>query len=44
MAGIMAHVRGLTAVTNPLVNSYKRIVPGNEARPILYGHQAIAHH
>lgn len=31
MAGIMAHVRGLTAVTNPLVNSYKRIVPGNEA-------------
>ena len=31
MAGIMAHVRGLTAVTNPLVNSYKRLVPGFDA-------------
>lgn len=31
MAGVMAHIKGLSAVTNPLVNSYKRIVPGNEA-------------
>ncbi len=28
MAGIMAHIKGLTAITNPLVNSYKRLVPG----------------
>lgn len=31
IAGLMAHVRGLCAVTNPLVNSYKRLVPGYEA-------------
>ena len=31
MAGIMEHIKGLSAVTNPLVNSYKRIAPGNEA-------------
>lgn len=31
MAGIMEHIRGLSAFTNPLVNSYKRICPGNEA-------------
>ena len=27
----MEHVRSFTAVTNPIVNSYKRIVPGYEA-------------
>lgn len=27
----MRHMRGMTAVTNPLVNSYKRLVPGFEA-------------
>lgn len=26
--GIMKHIRGMAAVTNPLVNSYKRLVPG----------------
>ena len=31
IAGLLAHVRGMTAVTNPLVNSYKRLVPGYEA-------------
>lgn len=31
IAGILAHVRGMAAVTNPLVNSYKRLVPGYEA-------------
>mgnify|MGYP001087841774 CR=1 FL=1 len=27
----MKHMRAMTAVTNPLVNSYKRLVPGFEA-------------
>lgn len=31
MAGILAHIKGMTAVCNPLVNSYKRLVPGFEA-------------
>jgi glutamine synthetase len=31
MAGLMAHIRGITAITNPLVNSYKRLVAGYEA-------------
>ena len=31
IAGILAHVQGMAAVTNPLVNSYKRLVPGYEA-------------
>lgn len=28
MAGILKHIDGITAITNPLVNSYKRLVPG----------------
>jgi glutamine synthetase len=31
MAGILAHARGMSAVMAPLVNSYKRLVPGYEA-------------
>ncbi len=31
IAGVLAHVRGMAAITNPLVNSYKRLVPGYEA-------------
>ena len=31
MAGVLSHVQGFTAVTNPTVNSYKRLVPGYEA-------------
>ena len=31
IAGLLAHVKGMCAITNPLVNSYKRLVPGYEA-------------
>ena len=31
IAGLLKHIKGLSAVTNPLVNSYKRLVPGYEA-------------
>lgn len=31
IAGVMNHIREMTAITNPLVNSYKRLVPGYEA-------------
>ena len=31
MGGLLAHARGMTAITNPLINSYKRLVPGYEA-------------
>ncbi|NLW70918.1 MAG: glutamine synthetase, partial [Eubacteriaceae bacterium] len=40
IAGLMSHVKAITAITNPTVNSYKRIVPEYEA-PV---HIAWSHH
>ena len=31
MAGILGHMKEMTILTNPLVNSYKRLVPGYDA-------------
>ena len=31
IAGLLAHAPGMVAITNPLVNSYKRLTPGYEA-------------
>ncbi|MDB5054782.1 MAG: GlnA [Bacilli bacterium] len=31
MAGVLRHARSFAAITNPTVNSYKRLVPGYEA-------------
>ena len=36
MAGVLNYAYGMSALTNPLVNSYKRLVPGYEA-PIYTG-------
>ncbi len=40
IAGIMKNAPGFAAVTNPLVNSYKRLVPGYEA-PVYVAWSAI---
>ena len=31
IAGVLSHVKGMTLITNPIVNSYKRLVPGYDA-------------
>ncbi len=31
IAGVMHHIKPITVITNPIVNSYKRLVPGYEA-------------
>jgi glutamine synthetase len=40
IGGIMKHMQGMTAITNPLVNSYKRLVPGYEA-PVYIAWSAV---
>ncbi|QAT49715.1 type I glutamate--ammonia ligase [Caproiciproducens sp. NJN-50] len=37
IAGLLLHIRSICAVTNPLVNSYKRLIPGGEGAPSLVG-------
>lgn len=31
IGGLMKHIKGMASITNPLINSYKRLVPGFEA-------------
>ncbi|MFR4439758.1 MAG: type I glutamate--ammonia ligase [Hungatella sp.] len=42
MAGILYHMRNMTILTNPLVNSYKRLIPGYDA-PIYIAWSTASH-
>lgn len=43
LAGLLRHARGFTAITNPLVNSYKRLVPGYDAPVyVAWAHSELA--
>lgn len=44
MAGVMEHANEMCLITNPLVNSYKRIVPGYEAPVVFRGHHRTEVH
>ncbi len=35
IGGLLRHMKGMTAVANPLINSYKRLVPGYEAPNVI---------
>ncbi|MDQ6766890.1 MAG: type I glutamate--ammonia ligase [Candidatus Eremiobacteraeota bacterium] len=39
IGGLLRHARGFTLVTNPTVNSYKRLVPGYDAPSYVYWSQ-----
>lgn len=40
MAGVLRHAKGMALITNPIVNSYKRLVPGFEA-PVYIAWSAV---
>lgn len=44
IAGVLKNARGFTAVCNPLVNSYKRLVPGYEAPSYIAWSGKTVHH
>jgi len=44
IAGVLCHMRAMCLVTNPLVNSYKRLVPGYDAPTSLTWSASSANH